>query len=483
MRSLKRWHWIALGAIIGVLIAVARLIAASDQRIGGRGFISQAEFERSLRLPPLMGRPYLRAVVVHPLPDVDVVTLEELVPETLVYQAHRFAAPKPYQPIGEDLPPSREYSVQDYLRDFSAGHPDFTYRYAWWDEPRSLCVLLAAAGALIIGGLWPSLLRLGAQQGSDHQDYNLDRFHTDPALPDRKPPAEPDQQLLERLEAQQQVLGLDATPALEGPAAARVTPLTSAAIPSAPEPAEEDKQYVGEFYPVETRTPHGFSLSELVVVLGIIALLFSLLLPALRLARLQAQTVQCATQLRQLGQGLSMYAQQNRGWLPAWSGWHTWPPGTSDDSTGPAWTIEMIPYLGTPDSPIYHCPSFPGPVPCRNYFLAAQWAGQSHQQAMKLSDVTMTSRFVLSGDKTQLGLYPPPDGTSEHLMDDADPDDHGTGMPVLAWPWEQGGFYMHRGGNNILFDDMHVGLFGRYERDAMTFNPHRMQNWADVTPD
>jgi hypothetical protein len=102
---------------------------------------------------------------------------------------------------------------------------------------------------------------------------------------------------------------------------------------------------------------------------------------------------------------------------------------------------------------------------------------------MKLNDVTMTSRFVLSGDKTQRGLYPPPFGTNEHLLDDADPDDFGGGMAVLAWPWQQGGFYMHRGGNNVLFDDLHVALFSNYDKYAMTFNPHQMQDWADVTGD
>jgi hypothetical protein len=55
-------------------------------------------------------------------------------------------------------------------------------------------------------------------------------------------------------------------------------------------------------------------------------------------------------------------------------------------------------------------------------------------------------------------------------------------MAVLAWPWQQGGFYMHRGGNNALFDDLHVA-FSNYDKYAMTLNPHRIQDWADVTGD
>lgn len=228
----------------------------------------------------------------------------------------------------------------------------------------------------------------------------------------------------------------------------------------------------------------GFSLVEMLVVIGIIALLMALLFPALVRAQRHAQTVQCADQLRQLGLGLQMYAGANHGWLPAWSDWHTWPPGLSDDTAGPAWTVEMIPYLGPPDSHVYNCPAFPSRVKCRNYFLAAKWAGISGQHAMKFTDVTMTSRFVLSGDKTQRALYPPPFGTNGHTDDDADPDDYSTGdAPALAWPWDPGGFYMHPGGNNVLFDDLHVSLADRYDPLYMTFNPHRAQEWVDVTPE
>jgi len=210
-----------------------------------------------------------------------------------------------------------------------------------------------------------------------------------------------------------------------------------------------------------------------------ITLLVALLLPTVRVAWLQAQTVQCASQLRQIGMGFQMYVNQNHGWLPAWNGWATWPRGRAGDEQGPAWTEEMIPYLGDPDGPLYNCPSFPGPELRRNYFLAAQWSGRNGRHAMKLNEITMTSRFVLSGDKTQLALYEKPSGSGWN-PDDSDPDDCG-GPPCLAWPWEDGGFYMHRGGNNILFDDMHVALFAEYDPQAMTFHAHRMLDWAEVT--
>jgi hypothetical protein len=99
---------------------------------------------------------------------------------------------------------------------------------------------------------------------------------------------------------------------------------------------------------------------------------------------------------------------------------------------------------------------------------------------MKFTDVTMTSRFVLGGDKTQRELYPMPIGPG--FQDDSDPDDYGA-PNILAWPWQEGGFYMHRGGNNILFDDLHVGLFADYDPGAMTFHPQQMQDWGEVTAD
>jgi prepilin-type N-terminal cleavage/methylation domain-containing protein/prepilin-type processing-associated H-X9-DG protein len=72
----------------------------------------------------------------------------------------------------------------------------------------------------------------------------------------------------------------------------------------------------------------GFTLVELLVVIGVLVLLLSLLLPALARARAQARSVRCASNMRQLCQGLLCYVAQNK---------QRFPPNVSFPSPGQFW--------------------------------------------------------------------------------------------------------------------------------------------------
>ncbi|HEV2320190.1 MAG TPA: prepilin-type N-terminal cleavage/methylation domain-containing protein [Verrucomicrobiae bacterium] len=219
----------------------------------------------------------------------------------------------------------------------------------------------------------------------------------------------------------------------------------------------------------------GFTLVELLVVIGIIAVLIALLMPALSAAREQSKSVKCLSNLRSLGQAAFMYAAQNGGYFPI-----------SHNSLADEWDFTRTPNGIVPgilwsgggtNLAVEQCPNYEGrsttgtdPFTGYNYNTSyiGHGEGEAEEQPAKDSAARHPANTALFGD----GQY---SGGADKFMRAPWPDErHGgdsPGVDDLRPAGTQG--FRHSGLSNTAFCDGHaeslLACYTNYEADP--YNP------------
>lgn len=146
------------------------------------------------------------------------------------------------------------------------------------------------------------------------------------------------------------------------------------------------------------RRPNQFTLIELLVVIAIIAILAAMLLPALNAARGRAQGIKCMGNLKQIGNGLQFYAQENDDYTPRYY--------ESDGSSGGRRWYQILP--GLQNRNIFVCPAMSTQSLSdvdwvwgrTHYGITIHLSHGANPPRKKISSVKNASRKVISADST-----------------------------------------------------------------------------------
>jgi prepilin-type processing-associated H-X9-DG protein/prepilin-type N-terminal cleavage/methylation domain-containing protein len=209
----------------------------------------------------------------------------------------------------------------------------------------------------------------------------------------------------------------------------------------------------------------GFTLVELLVVIGIIALLISILLPALNRARETAKLVQCMSNARQLATAAMLHAHDHEGMVPpSTDHWLVWADHDRsrtrfqyrDDGFLKDWASALLPYLGRgaggdnfqeapqDQAKIFRCPS-------------DQWLNEEPPGYRLYINVTHLYQEVSYGINADIASFSNPAGIGHFTYD------HWLGVYKSPFPYGGGGDYgaplhgrlssVHRPSETLLFAD------------------------------
>ncbi len=224
---------------------------------------------------------------------------------------------------------------------------------------------------------------------------------------------------------------------------------------------------------------HGFTLVELLVVIGIISVLIAILLPALNKAREAAGSVVCLSNQRQLGMVMAMYANENQGWLP--------PDVALEGGRWPALLVRKG-YINTPMAPttssavlegVFSCPAETAARTRANtvwyqtnyglsWYFFRNWYGHNNYRQGRLFPFGFQQGSGTTPETYTLIFRPVKDPTGTVLLGDSGLTSSGSSFGTLLVMPNKINF-RHGKYWNILYYDFHVESRSDLPDDATAF--------------